>query len=346
MVAAGLEESTVHRVIKAASHLFLSERLKDFDALNGNQPTVSPPLPITFHQAESQWEGIRNLLANAWHGLTAASFVPSPSHLEFSRPHILQPCCWPLYRQLQWPKQRPPSSQDLLTICSFAPIPTAPPLPGHSLLVSGIHSTNNYLVPATSWALCWRMETQPELLSSRSLRRKKSKATRGRGCDGEEMGGMEAESHSSTVSDPKNKTTTDITKSRWKLNRFNECACEFHNHWLKEGWNCNVTLMKFNYNPANLIASLCNLGQCRRKTGSAQGFLLPPFFFFHRVIEVGIRMEQGWRISQHWCGVMSEAQLCLCSSLASPSTHPPPCLLDPLFHSWVPPPDSSLHAAS
>lgn len=133
MVAAGLEESTVHRVIKAASHLFLSERLKDFDALNGNQPTVSPPLPITFHQAESQWEGIRNLLANAWHGLTSCFLcaLPIPSWIfSSSHPAAMLLASLQTVAVTQTKASFIPGSTDHLLLCSHSNCPSSSwPLP-------------------------------------------------------------------------------------------------------------------------------------------------------------------------------------------------------------------------
>lgn len=118
----------------------------------------------------------------------------------------------------------------------------SPSSPGHSLLLfSGIHSTNMF------WTLCLRIEIQlwkwsPECLPSWNLRRREKYTDRwtcGKGCDGEEIGGIETESHSSMSSTPRNKMTTEITKFGWKLSRIHECGCEFHRHWLKEGWSYN-----------------------------------------------------------------------------------------------------------
>lgn len=180
-------------------------------------------------------------LLNTWHRIIATSLCPLRPTLNFlvlipaatllasGHPLVLTQPKVSFISRIYWP--------------SLSLLPSdSPSSPGHSLLLSsGIHSTNMF------WALCLRIEIQlwkwsPECLPSWNLRRREKYTDRwtcGKGCDGEEIGGIETESHSSMSSTPRNKMTTEITKFGWKLSRIHECGCEFHRHWLKEGWSYN-----------------------------------------------------------------------------------------------------------
>ena len=102
-------------------------------------------------------------------------------------------------------------------LCSHSDCPSSP---SHSLLLlSGIYSTNDYLAPLCSEhsAKGWGYNCESGLQSfclHGVQEEEKSKQTCGRGCDGEELRRMEAESYSSTSSTSRSKRNTEITKFR------------------------------------------------------------------------------------------------------------------------------------